>query len=142
NGKLDRNALPVPEESGCSTRAYEPPVSEIEITLAQIWCDVLKLKRVGRNDQFFDLRGHSLLAVSLIERMRQNGLHADVGELFATPTLVDLAAAITRERSVVEVPPNRIPPGCDAITPEMLPLVQLTSDDIEQIVRLVLRGAA
>ena len=88
---------------------------------------MLKLERVGRHDNFFELGGHSLLAVTLIERMRRAGLQADVRALFATPTLAALAAAVGGESGVVEVPPNRIPRGCDAITPEMLPLVQLTA---------------
>ncbi|PYK01941.1 MAG: hypothetical protein DME23_02925 [Verrucomicrobia bacterium] len=142
NGKLDRNALPAPEVTAYATRGYEVPLGEIETRLAQIWSDVLKVERVGRHDHFFDLGGHSLLAVSVIERMRREGLHADVRALFATPTLAALAAAVGGDSSIVDVPPNRIPPGCDAITPEMLPLVQLTSDDIEHIVSAVPGGAA
>ena len=49
-------------------------------------------------------------------------------------TLAALAAAIGSESGLVEVPPNGIPAGCELITPEMLPLVQLTSEQIEGIV--------
>ena len=91
--------------------------------MARIWAEVLKLERVGRHDNFFELGGHSLLAVTLIERMRRQGCSVDVRALFATPTLAELAAAVGRDGGVVEVPPNRIPAGCEAITPEMLPLV-------------------
>src|SRR6185295_19673240 len=45
-------------------------------------------------------------------------------------------------KGIVQVPPNRIPPACDAITPEMLPLVQLTTEEIERIVKGVPGGAA
>ena len=142
NGKLDRNALPAPEGAAYNARAYEAPLDDIETALAQIWSDVLKMPRVGRNDHFFDLGGHSLLAVSVIERMRQQGLHADVRSLFASPTLAGLAAAVSRNGHIVEVPPNPISANTQTITPEMLPLVQLTSHQIEQIVRLVPGGAA
>ncbi|MGY2233359.1 AMP-binding enzyme, partial [Pseudomonas tolaasii] len=71
NGKVDRKALPVPDQDALLSRGYEAPQGEIETLLAQIWADVLKVEQVGRHDNFFELGGHSLLAVSLIERMRQ-----------------------------------------------------------------------
>ncbi|WP_010453150.1 AMP-binding enzyme, partial [Pseudomonas asplenii] len=69
NGKLDRRALPAPDQDALLSRAFEAPLGSVEITLAQIWADVLKVERVGRHDHFFELGGHSLLAVTLIERM-------------------------------------------------------------------------
>src|SRR5262249_48203970 len=103
--------------------------------------DLLQLERVGRHDNFFALGGHSLLALTLIERMRREGLHANVRALFTTPTLAALAAACG-DSGIIEVPPNRIPPACEAITPEMLPLAQLSAADIENIVSNVPGGAA
>ena len=142
NGKLDRKALPAPDTAAYAARGYEPPAGEIEATLAHIWADVLKVERVGRHDHFFELGGHSLLAASAIHRMRSAGLAADLRTLFATPTLAELAAAVRADAGIVNVPPNRIPPACDTITPEMLPLVQLTPDDIARIVGAVPGGAA
>ncbi len=86
NGKLDRNALPPPAHDADSNRGYEAPQGDIEETLARIWEQLLERERVGRHDNFFDLGGHSLLTVSLIERMRQAELHADVAALFTTST--------------------------------------------------------
>jgi len=100
NGKLDRQALPAPGAQAYAQRGYEPPVGDVETTLAQIWADVLKLDRVGRHDHFFELGGHSLLAVSVIERMRQGGLSADVGALFVAPTLAAFADA-TEDMEIV-----------------------------------------
>ena len=142
NGKLDRRALPAPDAAAYAAREYEAPAGEIEIRLARIWADVLKLERVGRHDDFFKLGGHSLLAVTMISRMRQAGLQVDVRALFATPTLAAVAAAVGNNDGVVEVPPNRIPPGCDAITPEMLTLVSLTAGELDRIVGSVPGGAA
>jgi amino acid adenylation domain-containing protein len=134
NGKLDRRALPAPGMNAYVAREYAAPVGEIENALARIWSDLLHVERVGRHDKFFALGGHSLLTVILIERMRGEGLHADVRAFFASPTLAALAATVSRESRLVEVPPNLIPPGCQVITPEMLPLARLSVTEIERIV--------
>ena len=142
NGKLDRKALPAPEADAYAVRAYEAPQGEIETALAAIWGDVLKLDRVGRHDNFFQLGGHSLLAVILIERLRRKGLQVDVRALFAASTLAELAATVEAKANIIAIPPNRIPAGCTALTPEMLPLATLTQDEIDQVVESVPGGVA
>jgi acyl-CoA synthetase (AMP-forming)/AMP-acid ligase II len=92
NGKVDRKALPAPDVDAYVTRAYEAPVGPVEETLARIWCDILKVERVGRHDDFFELGGHSLLALGLMERMRREGLQADATTVFVAPTLTAFAA--------------------------------------------------
>ncbi|NWD72409.1 amino acid adenylation domain-containing protein, partial [Pseudomonas gingeri] len=141
NGKLDRKALPAPDRSAVVSRGYEAPEGDIEIAIAVIWQDLLQLEQVGRHDHFFELGGHSLLAVKLIERMRQIDLSADVRVLFGQPTLSALAAAVGGKREV-EVPTNIIPEGCERITPDMLPLVSLSQDDIDRVVASVPGGLA
>ncbi|MCU0120071.1 amino acid adenylation domain-containing protein [Pseudomonas sp. B2M1-30] len=141
NGKLDRKALPEPDQEAWLSREYQAPQGPVESALAQIWADVLKVEQVGRHDNFFELGGHSLLAVSLIERMRQIGLSTDVRVLFNQPTLAALAAAVGNGREV-EVPANRIPADCTHITPDMLPLTELDQASIERIVATVPGGAA
>jgi aryl carrier-like protein len=116
SGKLDRRALPAPEAGAYLSRAYEAPSGEAETKLAAIWSELLKVEQVGRNDNFFELGGHSLLAVTLVERMRRQGLHVDVRDLFTAPTLAELAAAAGAPAARVEVPVNLIPgarPGAD-----------------------------
>jgi amino acid adenylation domain-containing protein len=141
NGKLDRKALPAPEGAAYARRGSEAPSTETEIALAELWADVLGVERIGRHDHFFELGGHSLLAVKLIERMRQRGLYAEIRALFETPTLAELAAAVRRTSFEVAVPPNGIPTPCEAITPDMLPLVELSQADIDRIVAGVPGGA-
>ncbi|MCF5710727.1 amino acid adenylation domain-containing protein, partial [Pseudomonas syringae] len=141
NGKLDRKALPAPDQSALLSRAYEAPQGAVETTLAQIWSEVLQLERVGRHDHFFELGGHSLLAVKLIERMRQHNLSADVRVLFNQPTLEALAAAVRGGPALV-VPANLIPDNCTRITPDMLPLVDLSQAQIDQVVNGIPGGVA
>ncbi|MGS0897509.1 amino acid adenylation domain-containing protein, partial [Burkholderia stagnalis] len=109
NGKLDRRALPAPDDDAYARRVYEAPQGETEMVLARIWSDVLGVERVGRHDNFFELGGHSLLALSLTEQMREANLHVDIRMLFSAPTLAALAEAAsdTPEQTVV-VPPNLI----------------------------------
>ncbi|HYR10534.1 MAG TPA: AMP-binding protein, partial [Longimicrobium sp.] len=142
NGKLDRKALPAPEGDAYARGSYEAPLGEVEAALAGIWAEVLGVDRVGRWDHFFELGGHSLLAIKLIERMRRAGLYTDVRTLFTTPVLAELALAVGGASPEMEIPANGIPAGCEAITPQMLPLVELSQAEIDRIVAEVPGGAA
>jgi len=61
NGEVDRKALPATEGEAFGSRTYEAPEGKIETTIAGIWADVLKVQRVGRQDDFFEL-GRTLIA--------------------------------------------------------------------------------
>ncbi|MGC5700440.1 amino acid adenylation domain-containing protein [Pseudomonas sp. NFXW11] len=141
NGKLDQHALPAPDAATLLSRGYAAPEGEVEIALARIWSELLKVERIGRHDHFFELGGHSLLAVSLIERMRQIGFSADVRVLFSQPTLAALAAAVGSGREV-QVPANRIALDCAQITPQLLPLIELEQSAIDLVVASVPGGVA
>ncbi|WP_259740775.1 non-ribosomal peptide synthetase, partial [Pseudomonas poae] len=140
NGKLDRRALPVPDVEAFASREYEAPHTATETTLAELWSQVLGVARVGRQDNFFELGGHSLLAVKLIERMRQQGLSADVRVLFGQPTLAALAAAVGGG-SEIQVPANGIPADCAHVRADMLSLIDLGQDTLDRIVARVPGGA-
>jgi amino acid adenylation domain-containing protein len=71
NGKLDRKALPSPAGNAYAVRQYAPPKGNLETALAEIWAEVLKLKRVGRHDDFFALGGQSLLALRVLFRVNE-----------------------------------------------------------------------
>ena len=72
NGKLDRAALPEPgHERPDLAAAYEPPQTAEEIAVCAAFAAVLGISQVGRQDNFFDLGGNSLLAMRLLERVRQ-----------------------------------------------------------------------
>ena len=142
NGKLDRNALPSPEP-GVLTDAYVAPRSDVELKLSQIWSEVLGVDRVGIHDNFFELGGHSLLAVKVIERMRQSDFAVDVRTLFSDPTLAGLSASLSvGTYEPVVVPANGIPiTGCTEITLSMLPLLDITEQELSVIVNSVRGGA-
>ena len=108
-GKLDRKALPEPGLEAVVSRAYAAPVGEVEVLMAGIWAEVLKLERVGRHDHFFELGGHSLLAVSLVARMRKAGVEVDARALFSHPTVAQLAGCVLTQVQRVEVPLAAIP---------------------------------
>jgi amino acid adenylation domain-containing protein/FkbH-like protein/thioester reductase-like protein len=143
NGKLNRSALPRPDGGAYASKQYEAPQGEVEEMLAGIWQNVLRQERVGRNDNFFELGGHSLLVVQLMERLRRVGLTGEVRRVFESPTLADLAGALTRQTTAhYEAPPNLIPLACEAITPEMLSLLKLDDVHIDKIARAVPGGIA
>ncbi|WP_145723576.1 condensation domain-containing protein, partial [Mesorhizobium tianshanense] len=112
---------------------------EIETTLAQIWAELLGVERVGRHDHFFELGGHSLLAVQLMERLRRLSLGVEVRILFARPVLADLAASLGSHHEVA-IPANLITEYSTAITPQMLPLIELAQPEIDRIVTTVPGG--
>jgi amino acid adenylation domain-containing protein/non-ribosomal peptide synthase protein (TIGR01720 family) len=96
NGKIDRQALPSPEQDGAGMRGYAAPDGEIEIALVRIWAELLGLDRVGRDDHFFELGGHSLLAVRLLSRVVQEfGVSVQLSELFAHPELAEFGRVVS-----------------------------------------------
>ncbi|KAB1082425.1 hypothetical protein F4V91_32905 [Neorhizobium galegae] len=127
-----------PDDDAYARTAYEAPQARSR-RLAEIWPELLGVERVGRNDNFFELGGHSLLAVQLMERLRRLSLGVEVRTLFARPVLADLAASLGSHHEVA-VPANLITEHSTAITPQMLPLIELAQPEIDRIVATVPGG--
>ncbi len=97
NGKIDRQALPEPEQA--QTKAYVAPRTPTEELVASIWAEVLRRDRVSIEDNFFDLGGHSLMATQIVSRIREK-FHVELAMriLFEKPTISGLAQAIATAR--------------------------------------------
>ncbi|HYW19656.1 MAG TPA: amino acid adenylation domain-containing protein [Nodularia sp. (in: cyanobacteria)] len=91
NGKVELHALPAPASPDLAAN-YQAPQSEVEKSIAKVWKQVLKLEKVGINDNFFDLGGHSLLVVEVNNKLRKI-LQRDLSivDIFQNPTIKSLA---------------------------------------------------
>ncbi|MFH1028467.1 MAG: condensation domain-containing protein, partial [Pseudomonadota bacterium] len=97
NGKVDRKALPKPEELVITS--YEEPVTATEKGLAQIWCDVLGLGRIGAGNPFIEIGGDSLKAIRVIARIyKLFEVEVSVRDFFAHPTIRELAGFVDAGR--------------------------------------------
>ncbi|HEY2738549.1 MAG TPA: condensation domain-containing protein, partial [Thermoanaerobaculia bacterium] len=95
NGKVDRAALPAPEERDYRRARYVPPRTELERLLCEIWEVLLGIERVGIADSFFDLGGHSLLAMRVVSWVR-SVLQREIPlrALFEHPTIEGLCETL------------------------------------------------
>ncbi|ASU58195.1 non-ribosomal peptide synthetase [Nocardiopsis dassonvillei] len=93
NGKVDRAALPEPRSDRPESAVrYTAPRRGLESALARTWCDLLGVDRVGADDNFFDLGGHSLLMAELKDRLaEEQGHRVTMVDLFRHPTVASLA---------------------------------------------------
>ncbi len=96
NGKLDRQALPAPDQRRPELAvSYVPPVGELEQNICDLFAELLALDEVGRDDSFFELGGSSLLAMTAVARMRHGFPSApSIVSFFSAPTAASLAAII------------------------------------------------
>ncbi|GKU77860.1 non-ribosomal peptide synthetase [Paenibacillus sp. L3-i20] len=98
-GKVDRRALPKPDQSESGGREYIAPAGETEVKLALIWQHLLQKDAVGASDNFFELGGHSLKAASMISRIQEEfGLQIPLKEIFLNPTLASFARIIDGDK--------------------------------------------
>ena len=95
NDKVDRRSLPAPEIIRSDTTTYIAPRTPIEAQLARIWTQILGVKIIGIDDNFFDLGGHSLLVTQLVIQVREQfQVELSLRSLFAMPTIAQLAKSI------------------------------------------------
>ncbi|QRN99308.1 amino acid adenylation domain-containing protein [Archangium violaceum] len=103
NGKVDRKALPAPDSARPElAREYVEPRTEVERVLAEVWAQVLGLRRVGARDNFFELGGDSILSLQVVARARKRGLEVTPRQLFQSQTVAELAAGLGEGRGEEE----------------------------------------
>jgi amino acid adenylation domain-containing protein len=99
NGKIDRQALPEPEQA--ATRTYIAPRTETERAIRDIWAEVLRrpASAISIDDNFFDLGGHSLLATQVVSRLRQQfAVEIPMRVMFDQSRIAGLAVAVEQAR--------------------------------------------
>jgi amino acid adenylation domain-containing protein len=97
NGKVDRSALPMPNGNTMPEEAYVAPRGPVEHRLAELIGPLLHVERVGANDNFFLLGGHSLLGTQLLTRISESfGVELSLLTIFDHPTLAEMSAEIEK----------------------------------------------
>lgn len=99
NGKIDRKALPEPDRTRPELEAtFVEPRNQVEEVLAGIWSELLNIEKVGINDNFFDLGGHSILVVQLVSRIREVFQEElPLRSVFEHPTILELAELLLED---------------------------------------------
>ena len=97
NGKVDQRALPVPEYD-TESRAIVEPRNDVERALVETWRELLRVERIGVDDDFFALGGDSLRTMPLVSRIKQRfGVELPLSAVFQSPTVAQLAKLVTGE---------------------------------------------
>jgi hypothetical protein len=109
NGKIDRHNLPNPEQASVGVKNSAAPRNPTETVIERIWAEVLRLDRVGVEDDFFGIGGHSLLATQVMSRIRRAfNVTAPLRRFFESPTIAALAEVVDqmqRDAQGVGAPP-------------------------------------
>jgi amino acid adenylation domain-containing protein len=122
SGKLDRRALPNPTMTRATcAEPFAAAVGPLEGVLADIWSEVLRVKQVGRHDDYFALGGDSLLSLRIISRIRETfQVQLPLQALFDQPTVAALAEALRREM-----------PKAEQVAETVLSLASLSDAEVE-----------
>jgi len=101
NGKVDMRALPPPAAAGADAGPAEPR-TDVERKLAEVWCSVLGIEKVGIHDNFFELGGDSIHTILIISQAHELGISLRSDQLFEHQTIAELAAAAGAEAAAAE----------------------------------------
>jgi len=102
SGKVDRHALPAPQYEA---KPFVAPTTPTERKLAELIAAIVNVRSIGRSDNFFDVGGHSLLAMQLLSRIRESfGIELTLRTIFETSDVAELSAQIdlVLEKQILE----------------------------------------
>ncbi|HYG12244.1 MAG TPA: non-ribosomal peptide synthetase, partial [Pyrinomonadaceae bacterium] len=139
NGKVNRATLPMPEKMRPALdEEFVAPRNPIEKQVAEIWCEVLDIDRVGVNDNFFKLGGHSLMATKVATRVREAfRLELSLGRIFEAPTVAELAAIIeevqSRPRNISDAEIERMPRLDEDLSKVLAELANLPEQEAQSL---------
>jgi amino acid adenylation domain-containing protein len=137
SGKIDRKALPEPLATPERVGTYLAPRTPIEILLVQIWQEALHMEKVGVNDNFFEMGGHSLLAGRVISLIQQiTGRLLPLSALFANPTVAQLAALLKEDSLLDQVWDTLVPIRKTGSRPPLY-CIHPVSGDVEYAYKLI-----
>ena len=134
NGKTDRNALPMPLAGKTAGRNMEMPRNHAEQMVWEAWCDLLGTRQLSIHDHFFDVGGHSMLAIRLASRLERDlGRAVPLGLIFTHPTIASCAEQLLKEGEVPDRPVAILQPHGDGP-----PLLLLAGADMYRALALEL----
>ncbi len=127
NGKVDRRALPAPDMAhGENNKVYAAPRTPLEQVIVDIWSEVLDVDRVGVDDNFFEIGGHSLLAARFVSRVRDRlKVEVPLQTLFRSPTPALFAASLLAGAAN--------PAGVEKIAILVASLSSLSDEEVKQM---------
>jgi len=127
NGKVNRQALPLPDQSRPELdQAFVAPQTPLEQVIAGVWREVLGTEQIGVDDNFFELGGHSLLATQVVGRLSEAfEFELPLRTIFESPTIAGLAA------SMVQLEPA--PGSLEAVSQLLLEFAQLSEEDAQSL---------
>jgi acyl carrier protein len=95
NGKVDREKLPAPTFGRSAAEGFTAPRSDTETRIAEIWKRVVGIPEISIFDNFFQIGGHSLLAVQVVIQVRESfGIELPLSAMFQVPTVAQLAERV------------------------------------------------
>ncbi len=104
NGKINREALPLPKSENADENHYTAPRNNTEKTLAEIWMEILDIERVGIHDGFFDLGGDSIRSLQVLSKAQEAGGNLKLEQIFEYQTIAELAEVLDANQSLTETP--------------------------------------
>ncbi|HEX7332127.1 MAG TPA: amino acid adenylation domain-containing protein, partial [Pyrinomonadaceae bacterium] len=120
SGKVDRRKLPAPELMRPDLdEKYSAPESPVHQALADVWAEVLKLERIGIDDNYFDLGGDSIRSIQVAAKAQERNLNFKLQDLFSYPTIRELS-------TVVEVTES-------SNTADLTPFALITEADLQSL---------